>query len=418
MLFRFSLYGFLKNQRYFEPFLLLAVLERELSFAEFGFLVAIREACQQVLEIPSGAIADQLGRKRAMVAAFAAYTVAYLVLAFASGFWLFALGLGLIGFGDAFRTGTHKAMIFDWLEHRGEGERRVEVYGYTRSWSQIGSAVSVPIAAAIVIATDRYGPVFLVSAVPAFLDLVNLATYPAELDGKKEGASLRSIARHLWRAIVGVVRNLELRRLLVEGMTFSGLHKASKDYLQPLIATVALSLPLLASLEERRAVAVVAGGIYVILHVLGAISSRHAHRFVTSHGDPERASRSAWWALAAGFAVMGLGLWFGVHSAAITAFVLVAVLHNLYRPILVSCIAAIGERGAAATVLSLESQATSTAAIVLAPALGLLVDAVRIAGLPASSELWPIAAVGATLCVIVLVTPRPEPTTTSVERSS
>lgn len=403
MLFRFSLYGFLKNQRYFEPFLVLAILERGLSFVELGVLVAIREICQQVLEIPSGAIADRLGRRRAMVAAFVAYVVAYLVLSVATGFGLFAVGLGLIGFGDAFRTGTHKAMIFDWLDRQGRTGDRVEVYGYTRSWSQIGSAVSIPIAAAIVFGFGRYGPVFWISAIPAFVDLINLATYPADLDGEREPTSLRDVARHLWGSLVRVVRDLDLRRLLVEGMTFEGLYKSSKDYVQPLVAAVAISLPLLATLDEPRAVAVIAGGVYVVLHVLGAVASRHAHRWVARFGDPARAARGAWWALATSFLVMGVGLWLGARAAAIAAFVLIALLHNLFRPILVSRVDALGERKSAATVLSIESQATSTAAMLLAPLLGLLVDTARAADLPAASALWPVAAVGLGLCGLMLL---------------
>lgn len=411
MLFRFSLYGFLKNQRYFEPFLVLAILERGLSYAELGLLVAIREVCQQALEIPSGAIADRLGRRRAMVAAFVAYVVAYLVLSLADGFGLFALGLAFIGFGDAFRTGTHKAMIFDWLERQGRTDARVEIYGYTRSWSQIGSAVSIPIAAAIVFTFGRYGPVFWISAIPAFIDLVNLATYPSELDGKREPTSLRDIVGHLWRSVARVVGDLQMRRLFVEGMTFEGLYKSSKDYLQPLVAAVALSLPLLAFLDGQRAVAVVAGGVYVVLHILAAVASRHAHRWVARFGDPARAARGAWWALATAFVVMGVGLWFGAPAAAIVAFVLIALLHNLFRPILVSRIDTLGERSSAATVLSIESQATSTAAMVLAPVLGLLVDTARAAHLPAASALWPVAAVGVVLCGLVLM--RAQPTASS-----
>ena len=403
MLFRFSLYGFLKNQRYFEPFLVLAILERGISYTELGLLVAIREACQQALEIPSGAIADGLGRRRAMVAAFGAYVVAYLVLSVATGFGSFALGLALVGFGDAFRTGTHKAMIFDWLERQGRVDQRVETYGYTRSWSQVGSAVAIPIGAAIVFVSGSYAPVFLMSAIPAFADLVNLATYPAALDGKREARSLSDLARHLWRSLVRVVRSVSLRRLMIEGTTFEGLYKTSKDYLQPLIATVALSLPLLAALEGQRAVAVVAGGVYVGLHLLAAFASRYAHRWVDRFGTPGRAARITWWALLVVFVVMGAGLWLGIEAAAIAAFMLVAVLHNLFRPILVSRIDSLGDPDSRATVLSIESQASSAAAMVLAPLLGVLVDAARHADLPTASDIWPVAAVGVLLSALLLV---------------
>jgi len=51
--------------------------------------------------------------------------------------------------GEAFRTGTHKAMIFTWLRNRNRTDEKTEVYGYTRSWSKLGSAVSVVLSAGI-----------------------------------------------------------------------------------------------------------------------------------------------------------------------------------------------------------------------------------------------------------------------------
>ena len=55
---RFSLYSFLKNQRYFEAYFLLAMLAKGLGFAEIGLLVACREIVVNLCEVPSGAIAD------------------------------------------------------------------------------------------------------------------------------------------------------------------------------------------------------------------------------------------------------------------------------------------------------------------------------------------------------------------------
>ena len=61
MLFRFSLYGFLKNQTYFEPFLILAFREKGLSFFQIGLLIGFREVCVNLFEVPSGAVADLYG---------------------------------------------------------------------------------------------------------------------------------------------------------------------------------------------------------------------------------------------------------------------------------------------------------------------------------------------------------------------
>ena len=103
MIFRFSLYGFLKNQRYFEPFLILAFLQMGLSFLEIGMLIAFRELCVNVLEIPSGSIADLYGRRRALLLSFGAYVVGFVTFGFADQFAVLFGAMFFIAVGDAFR---------------------------------------------------------------------------------------------------------------------------------------------------------------------------------------------------------------------------------------------------------------------------------------------------------------------------
>ena len=67
MLRRFSLYGFLKNQQYYAPFIILAFREKGLSFFAIGLLVGFRELCVNIMEVPTGAIADLYGRRRSMI---------------------------------------------------------------------------------------------------------------------------------------------------------------------------------------------------------------------------------------------------------------------------------------------------------------------------------------------------------------
>lgn len=62
-------------------------------------------------------------------------------------------------------------------------------YGSTRAASQLGSAINSLIAAAIVFYSGNYKVVFLAATLPYIFNLINLATYPKELDGeiKKTG---------------------------------------------------------------------------------------------------------------------------------------------------------------------------------------------------------------------------------------
>ncbi|MEM9454881.1 MAG: MFS transporter [Myxococcota bacterium] len=403
MLWRFCLYGLLKNQRYFEAFLVLAFAERGLSFTQIGLLVALRELTTNVLEVPSGVMADLFGRRRTMVASFGAYVVAYVVLGLMRPLWATALGMLLIGVGDAFRSGTHKAMIFDWLAAQGREAERVAIYGRTRSWSQVGSAVAVPIAAAVVIGRGQYADVFWLSAIPAVLNLVNLATYPRVLEGpRRADATVQESARALWAAVRALWHSgggRGLRGLLLEAAAFSGFYRAFKDYLQPLVAGVALATPWLVGLDQAARSAVLVGVVYAGLFVLGSLASRHAHRLVERAGGLPAGARWIRVAVLATFGLMLGGLATGLDTVGIAAFVLLGLLHNLFRPVLVARFDEHAPARLGATVLSVESQATSLGAVLSAPVLGIVVDAVS-----TSSEvtLWPVAAVGLGLSLLMV----------------
>lgn len=403
MLFRFSLYGFLKNQRYFEPFLVLAFLDKGLSFFAIGTLIAFREITTNLLEIPSGSIADLLGRRRSMVVAFAAYLVSFVVFWLADDALLLWPAMAMFSVGEAFRTGTHKAMIFAWLAREGRADEKTKVYGHTRSWSKLGSAAAIVIGAGLLFWLDDYSAVFLLSAIPTAANLVNLATYPAYLDGERQaGVGLREVFRHSATAIAGSFKKPALRRLLSESMAFEGVFHAAKDYLQPLLAACSIAWFAHYGGDEwsdlQRSTLLIAPT-YMVLHLLSAFASRRAHRVVTLvDGDESRAARLLWAVATAVFAGMLIGELTATFAITITAFVLLHVVQNVWRPILLSRLDSATDGNSAVT-LSVESQARRTATMLLAPLFGSAIDSTQANADGQAGAYWPIAAVGAGFAV-------------------
>ena len=406
MLLRFSLYGFLKNQRYFEPFLVLAFLEKGLSFFEIGLLIAFRELCINLMEVPSGVVADLYGRRRAMMTSFSAYIISFVIFGLADGLLALSGAMALFAAGDAFRTGTHKAMIFTWLRREGRTDERTRVYGYTRSWSKLGSALSGVLAAALVFVGGSYVWVFWLSTLPYLLGLVNFMGYPAWLDGERSAqASVRQVAGQLWQVTRASLSHRPLRRLMAESMGFEGCFHATKGYLQPLLQAAAVAwlaaLALGEGMEEARQAALLVGPVYLVLHLLSAWASRYAHRVVALAGDEERAARVSWGLAVVLYGALFFALLAGWHALAILAFLLLHVVQNLWRPVLISRFDAWGSERWGATVLSIENQAKSLATMILAPALGLMVDGV--ASLGRGEGLWPVGLAGLLIAGVVLV---------------
>jgi hypothetical protein len=188
-------------------------------------------------------------------------------------------------------------------------------------------------------------------------------------------------------------------------MTFSGTFKAVKDYVQPMIRTAALALPLFVAFTGKQRIALLVGLVYLPLHLLSSYAARHSDAFARLAGSESGAARRLWWLNLSAFAVLTAGVALGWTAAGILAFVVLAVLEDLWRPILVGRFADRGKAGKMATVLSIESQARSLFAAALAPALGLAVDlAGRFAG--HGLRFLPVGVGGLGIAAIMLATGR------------
>ena len=402
MLFRLSLYGFLKNQRYFEPFMLLAFMQKGLSFAMIGLLFGFREICINVMELPTGAVADVAGRRKSMILSFVSYSISFAIFGLSGAVWMLFAAMFFFSVGEAFRTGTHKAIIFNWLATQGRQSEKTSIYGYTRSWSKIGSAVSVVIAGIMVFISKDYSMVFLFCIIPCVINIINFLTYPKDLDGPgKINVGITSVAKTLFASLIKSIKSGLLRRVLFESMGYEGLYKASKDYLQPILQTAALALPLFLYFDGQQRTALLVGAVYFLLHILGSIASRNAGTFVVKFGGEIKASRSLWVFDLLAFIIMAGGIFAGYVPMVILAFILLAVLQNFWRPILISRCVSLCDGSQTATILSIESQAKSLFVVVTAPVIGLTIDMVT--AVKAEWQFLPVAVLGIVVSFFVLV---------------
>ena len=419
MIFRFSLYGFLKNQQYFEPFILLAFLQMGLSFTLIGVLIGVRELLRNLAEIPSGAIADLLGRRKSLLFSFACYMVSFAIIGtvglklvgVSSTMVVFStllLAIAFYALADAFRSGTHKALIFTYLRIEGRTDERTKVYGFTRSWSKLGSALSVILACIFIYLSDNYIWIFYLSIIPFFFNMFNVGFYPKELDGdgRPENAGIAEIVSHLKESFTLAFNNAELRGLIIESMSFEGFFKATKDYLQPILKMAAIPLAAILfadlALSDTQKSVILIGPVYFLLFLGSAVANRKAHQFVDWAGSDEQAARNMWIGLFLLYLCLIPALYYNIYWAAISGLVFIHLLQNIWRPLFFSRVDSHGDENKGATLLSIQSQAQSIATMVYAPMLGYVIDSVRTLGEPNTGEFWPIAVFGALIAFLFL----------------
>jgi MFS family permease len=98
-------------------------MSKGLNLAELGFSAAVMAGVVVVLELPTGVLADRIGRKRTYLAAVAFQAAAYASLLFASGFLAVSAAFGLYGVSRALSSGSLEALLIDrYIELRGQGK--------------------------------------------------------------------------------------------------------------------------------------------------------------------------------------------------------------------------------------------------------------------------------------------------------
>lgn len=374
---KFCAYGFLKNLRFFEPFLILFFLEKDITFLQIGVLYTLRELTRNLFEIPAGVAADVMGRRRTMIISFSLYIISFLLYSSSRSILVLSAATCVFGLGEAFRTGTHKAMIFDYLQKHGWSDQKVHYYGNTRSWSQAGSAVSALLAAALVFYSGKYLHIFLYSAVPYLMGLLLMMSYPAWLDGKATSLKSLDIRKTTRETLLGIwhsIRNPDILKGILNVSSHGGYYRAVKDYLQPVIQSLALTLPFFMNLDTARKSALLIGVIYFLIYLLSATTSRHSGSFT---GKFSRLATPLNLTLAAGFtagALSGLFYFFDLMLLSIIFFVLIYLVENLRLPAGISWFTEKLDPGILATALSVESQGKSLFTAILVLGMGLLAD--------------------------------------------
>lgn len=154
------------NARFYYPVLGVLFLDLGLTLEQYALLNTVWAATILLLELPSGALADLIGRKAMVVLAGVLMVAEMSVFSFApAGTWLFpllVLNRILSGAAEACASGADEALAYDSLQESGREERWRSVLASLVRWSSGSFFVAMILGA---LAFDRH----FVEAVLEFL---------------------------------------------------------------------------------------------------------------------------------------------------------------------------------------------------------------------------------------------------------
>ena len=164
------------------------------------------------------------------------------------------------------------------------------------------------------------------------------------------------------------------RRAFLSSSLFDGFFKALKDYIQPMIEGMALSLPVLLAMSGEERVALIIGAVYFILYVGTSQVSKMAGSAAEKIGSLPRAMNGTYLGGILFIFLIGLFYHLGYPAVSVGVFIIYYFLENLRRPVALGYVTESIKDEVMATGLSGESQIKTLFVAVLAPAIGLVAD--------------------------------------------
>ncbi len=148
----FVWFRLLFNCRFYYPVYTILFLDFGLSLEQFALLNVVWAISIVVLEVPSGALADVVGRRNLVVLAAALMVVEMAVFALlpVGGpwvFWVFLLNRVLSGAAEAMASGADEALAYDSIPVGQQAEAWPRVMGRLSRWMALGFIVSALVGA-------------------------------------------------------------------------------------------------------------------------------------------------------------------------------------------------------------------------------------------------------------------------------
>lgn len=152
---RYIAFKVLFNSRFYYPVFTILFLDFGLTVAQFSLLNAVWAATIVMAEVPSGALADTIGRKRLLVFATMTMVAEIGLIAFLPRenltlvFWVFLVNRILSGLAEAAASGADEALAYDALACQGNPDDWGRVLEVLTRCQSIGFIVAMTLGAAI-----------------------------------------------------------------------------------------------------------------------------------------------------------------------------------------------------------------------------------------------------------------------------
>jgi len=187
------------------------------------------------LEIPTGAVADKIGRKHSITLGSLIIGIATIVYGSIPSFSIFLLAEFLFALGYAFNSGADQALLYDTLKSQGREEESKKVLGRADSLMLVGMMIAAPIGSYLASRFGLNAPQYF-TAIPMLLATTIAWSIPeprihSDSESKKYLDILKS-------GFVGIRHNKVIRTLALDSVVVASAAYFVVWFYQPMMTNL------------------------------------------------------------------------------------------------------------------------------------------------------------------------------------
>jgi len=201
--------------------------------------------------------------------------------------------------------------------------------------------------------------------------------YPKFLDGnikKFDFVKMKENFKNVFKELVSSFQKKYILKAIANNAFYSGYYKVIKDYLQVVLQTLALSLPVLLNFNDIGKTSIIIGLAFFIIYFLNSFASKFsgkiADRFKNVYKPLNLSLTIGYFAGLLG----GIFFYQNLTFVSVFCYILILIIENIRKPMAVSYISSILDKKIYASTFSINSQIQTLVAAVLAPLLGFFAD--------------------------------------------
>lgn len=123
----------------------LFLTERGLRYVDIFLMESILSVSILLFEVPSGKLADRIGRRKLIILAVSLFALSTSIIAWSHSFFWFAVQSALYGFGVAAMSGTDSALIYESLQEQHKVEYSDYAYSLTSAAATLAMIICLPV---------------------------------------------------------------------------------------------------------------------------------------------------------------------------------------------------------------------------------------------------------------------------------